>query len=254
MSPTHEVLASGGLLTKRYLSWDRDEHRREWAVLSQVHAHTRDLAPVPVSADLDADPPTVTMSLLPGRPLTGALSPAELDGLAAALRTLWSVPCADLPPRRDAPDEFAAAVADRLAAADRPAGPAGEAYDVARAWLRDAKFGPGHTEVLGGADPNLANYLWDGERVRIVDFEDAGRSDPEIELADLVEHLEARATDWSGFLAGFDPDPDRLLAGRRLFAAFWLHLLLPGGRAAARNPPGTLERQAARVLTLFVST
>ncbi|GIG61437.1 hypothetical protein Lfu02_58090 [Longispora fulva] len=251
MSQTHELVATGGLLTKRYVSWSRDEHRREWGVLTRVHAHTTDLAPRPVAADLDADPPTVTMSLLPGRPLSGSLSPAQLDGLAAALRTLWSVPCADLPARRDEPDAFVGMVAARLAEAPRPTGSAGEAYDAARDWLRHAAFGPGRTTVLGGADPNLANYLWDGERVRIVDFEDAGRSDPEIELADLVEHLRARATDWTAFLAGFDLDPDRLLAGRRLFAAFWLHLLLPGGRAEARNPPGTLDRQAARVLGLL---
>ncbi|WP_412539021.1 phosphotransferase [Longispora sp. K20-0274] len=251
MSQTHELITTGGLLTKRYVSWSRDEHRREWAVLNRVHAHTTDLAPRPVAADLDADPPTVTMTLLPGRPLAGSLSPAQLDGLAVALRTLWSVPCEDLAPRRDEPGEFVARVAAGLAAAPRPAGLAGEACDAARDWLRGVAFGPGRTTVLGGADPNLANYLWDGERVRIVDFEDAGRSDPEIEVADLVEHLRARDTDWSAFVAGFDLDPARLLAGRRVFAAFWLCLLLPGGRGEARNPPGTLDRQAARLLGLL---
>jgi hypothetical protein len=33
-------------------------------------------------------------------------------------------------------------------------------------------------------------------------------------------------------------------------AAHWLLLLLPGGPAARRNPPGTLEAQAERILTL----
>jgi len=42
----------------------------------------------------------------------------------------------------------------------------------------------------------LANYLWDGHRIRIVDFEDAGRSDVAYELASLVEHLSARDTEW----------------------------------------------------------
>jgi hypothetical protein len=35
---------------------------------------------------------------------------------------------------------------------------------------------------------------------------------------------------------------------------FWLHLLLPGGPAERRNPPGTAERQAERVLGLLSRT
>src|SRR4051794_32299866 len=45
--------------------------------------------------------------------------------------------------------------------------------------------------VLGQGDSNLANFLWDGTEVRIVDFEDSGPSDRAFELADLVEHISA---------------------------------------------------------------
>jgi hypothetical protein len=38
---------------------------------------------------------------------------------------------------------------------------------------------------------------------------------------------------------------------RRLFAAFWVMRLLPGGDAYQRNPPGTFERQASRLLDLL---
>jgi hypothetical protein len=31
----------------------------------------------------------------------------------------------------------------------------------------------------------------------------------------------------------------------------WLRLLLPGGPGARRNPPGTAERQAVRLLALL---
>jgi len=40
---------------------------------------------------------------------------------------------------------------------------------------------------------------------------------------------------------------------RRLFAAFWVMRLRPGGRACQHNPPGTFERQAARLLGLLGS-
>lgn len=38
---------------------------------------------------------------------------------------------------------------------------------------------------------------------------------------------------------------------RRLCALFWLMLLLSGRPGHDRNPPGTLERQAARLLLLL---
>jgi len=51
----------------------------------------------------------------------------------------------------------------------------------------------GQGAVLGQGDGNLANFLWDGGQVRIVDFEDSGPSDRAFELAVLVEHLSAVA-------------------------------------------------------------
>ena len=38
---------------------------------------------------------------------------------------------------------------------------------------------------------------------------------------------------------------------RRLAALFWLIMLRPGGTSSTRNPPGTLERQAHRLLELL---
>jgi aminoglycoside phosphotransferase (APT) family kinase protein len=56
--------------------------------------------------------------------------------------------------------------------------------------------GPGAAEradrrVLGHGDPNLANFLWDGSQLRLVDFEDSGPGDRAFELALLTEHLSA---------------------------------------------------------------
>jgi hypothetical protein len=121
---THD-LVDRGWLTKRYVSWLRGEHEREWTVLRRVHAHCPDLVP--------GSPARLPVPFFPG--------------------SVYARP----PPT-----------------------------------------------VLGHAHPNLANYLWDEHRIRIVDFEDAGRSDSEFELADLVEHLAARFTDWTPFLTIFD--------------------------------------------------
>ena len=182
------------------------------------------------------------MTVVPGEPLDGAPTPAQLDALAAAITALWSVLHDALPAGRPGDDlEFARV----LTAAARPAGGvAAAAHDAALSW-RDGpdpallRTAPERT-VLGHRDPSLANYLWDGYRIRIVDFEDAAVSDPATELAILTEHLSARRLDADEFCGRFDVDPVRLRAARRVWAMFWLWLLRPGGPsegAILRVPP-----------------
>jgi len=251
MVRTHDLAIAGDTVVKRYTSWDRGEPGREWQALTVLHRHHPGLGPRPYSADLTGDPPSVTMSRVPGHPLDGRLDRARLDALELAVRQLWSTPAGELPPRRWHPSEAQGVGRSWYAGATRPAGIAGEAFDAAVEFFQ----GPGLADscgppVFGHSDSNLANYLWDGGRIRVIDFEDAGWSDPAYELASLVEHLSARDTDWAGFLDRFDVDAARLRTGRFLAAALWLHMLLPGGRSEARNPPGTLARQARRLLDL----
>jgi aminoglycoside phosphotransferase (APT) family kinase protein len=236
---------------KRYADWARGEHEREWHVLRIVHAARPGLVPAPLAADLGATPPWIAMSRLPGTPLGGSLSGEQIAALGAALRALWSVPVADLPLRRFAPAEAWDIISRRFDAADRPGGIAGIAFDRAIAFLSGPRLPAGPASIVGHGDPNLANYLWDHGAVRIVDFEDAGRSDIAYELATLVEHVGARDTGWDAFLAGFDVDPARLRSSRALVASQWLLMLLPGGAAAGRNPPEVLDRQAERLLALL---
>jgi hypothetical protein len=96
----------------------------------------------------------------------------------------------------------------------------------ASAWLAggavDRELATRGRVVLGHGDPNLANFLWDGREMRQVDFEDSGPSDR----------------------AFGDPGRARVrVVGRRAGR--------PGSR---RNPPGTLRRQADRLLALLDGT
>jgi Phosphotransferase enzyme family len=215
---THEIHidAGRGVVIKRFRSWDRREPVREWTALMLLAEYAPGLAATPVRADLTADPPVIEMSRLPGVPLGGTTPSApQADALGLAL---------------DRADWFFGATLDTLNGGD---------------------------VVLGQGDANLANFLWDGTQVRIVDFEDSGPSDRAFELAVLVEHIPA----WSDaglpaevFLALFDltaAEQMKLREYRRLSALFWLLMLLPGSPAHRRNPPGTLERQAARLLLLL---
>jgi Ser/Thr protein kinase RdoA (MazF antagonist) len=111
--------------------------------------------------------------------------------------------------------------------------------------------------ILGQGDPNLANFLWDGTDIRIVDFEDSGASSRAFELAILVEHVSA----WSdsglesdAFLTMFDltkPELAMLLTYRRLAALFWLLKLQSRGEAEHRHGDDALNRQAERLLSLL---
>jgi hypothetical protein len=51
-----------------------------------VYVRCPDLVPEPLDADLDVDPPFVTMSVLPGSPLTGVVDIEQQVALAASLR------------------------------------------------------------------------------------------------------------------------------------------------------------------------
>lgn len=78
--------------------------------------------------------------------------------------------------------------------------------------------------VFAQCDPNLANHLWDGNSVHLVDFETSGRGDRATELADFAEHI----TVWAhagisaeAFLDRFDLNPgerQQITQLRRLFA------------------------------------
>ena len=107
---------------------------------------------------------------------------AQVAGLAAALRALWSVPLGGEPPLQDWADDLH--FGRRLVETDWPDAhdEIAEALAAARRWWRgpdpDLLRSRPAARVLGHRDPNLANYLWDGHRIRIVDFEDARVSDP----------------------------------------------------------------------------
>ncbi|MEU8821421.1 phosphotransferase [Actinoplanes sp. NPDC048796] len=194
------------------------------------------------------------MSRVPGDPLTDQPTEVQLAGVVDAVTRLWAVPprgLAELGPWSDDLD-----FARRFTGAPRPTGRvAARAYDAAQLWWRTEdpallRRRPA-TLVLGHRDPNFANYLWDGRQVWIVDFEDAAVSDPATELAIMSEHLSWRGIDADDLCRRFDVDQARLLAARRLWAMFWLWLLRPDGSSVRRNPPGTDDRQAQRLLDLL---
>jgi len=271
---THHIEISGDRVTKTYASWDRGEHRREWRGLTLLHAYAPGLGPEPIAADLEAEPPSVVMSRVPGEPLgTRRVTPEQIGALAVAIdRMHGAIPAsalADVDPQ-DTPSSVDALLRGMLAARATPTEEGGakpivcEAFEAARrfidsGWVERAASLGEPTPVFGMNDGNLANFLWDAasRTVHVIDFETAGRNDRAFELADFSEHIslwqrgEIEGDDVLARLDLTDAERARVRAYRPAFSVFWLLRLLPEGNAARRNPPGTLEAQAARLLDLL---
>ncbi len=260
---THSLIVGEDQVIKRFRSWDRGEHRREWRALTLLARYAPGLAPEPLSADLDSAPPHVRMSRVAGRPLSGqAVTPAHLDAVAAAVTRLHAaVPAGVLAGLVPQPWLAAGAVnrMRSLSAGRRPAADADElsraAFDAAARWLAGAADpGPDpRSPVFGQGDGNLANYLWDGEQIRLVDFEDSGRSDLAFELAVFAEHVSVwhdAEIETGPLLARFEltaAEAARVLFFRRAAAFYWLLRLLDN-RDDRRDTP---RRQAGRLLALL---
>ncbi|MBN6056980.1 aminoglycoside phosphotransferase family protein, partial [Nonomuraea sp. RK-328] len=278
---THQVEVRGDRVVKRYTGDDPEPARREWRALTLLAEHAPDLTPRPIAfeppaptADHSAVPAggdtsvpaagdagvpvasfgAVTMSRLPGVSLRSLPDAgAYAKRLARAVEELHAaVPpgvLAGLPERPWHLDPLAAQV-KKWCTAWRPREPlADRAVREGARWLEGWRPGDqGVTPVFGAGDGNLANFLWDGVRVRIVDFEESGRSDRAFELSEISQHVAMWVDGEVDVLAHVELSPaeERRLAGcRRLHALMWLFLLSPEG---PRNPPGTFRRQAERVL------
>ncbi|MGW2084601.1 phosphotransferase family protein [Streptomyces sp. NPDC001880] len=268
---THAVEICGDDVTKRFRKGDvRALLDREWRALTLLEVHAPGLAPAPIAVDRDAVPPTVVMSRVPGVPLRGAsVDAAKVAALAETLGALYgAVPYDRLARVPMRPDHQAGLVARLRTWHGREPGPAVGA--VVRAALREgmawldrsglaaAPDIPG-AAVFGPGDGNLANYLWDesASRIRVVDFEDSGRSDRAFELAEITEHVSGWVDggfDTTAFLDCFDLTAEervRLRECRRLLALTWLFILSFEDPAHRRNPPGTADRQAGRLRELL---
>lgn len=264
MPHTHDIEITGDVARKTFVSWSQGEPEREWAALVHLDEHAPDLGPSPIGRLVVDGRPAVTMSRVPGQPLTGRVSSRQSEALARAVQRLFAVPVPPhLPVRANDPLRFH----------ERLRGSLSEEYewhrcqdptlvrrgvDTAQRWLD--RHPPSADwivdRVIALGDGNLDNVLWDGQVCRLIDWEEYGASDRAYEVADLVEHASSRLErrlDVHALLRELTLDGvqrQRAEHHRRMFACFWLAVLLPGNGGWRRNPPGSTEDQALHLLQL----
>ncbi|WP_327087645.1 phosphotransferase [Nonomuraea sp. NBC_01738] len=247
---THDISVDGDTVTKRFVDGKEGGAAREWRALTLLHEHAPGLAPRPIAFEGGS----VVMERLHGEPVRGRPDAAtRAEGMAGALTRLHTaVPreVLDREPQRPwQVADLSAQVLEWCAAWPGRGGRYDEAVKEGRRWLEQWRpDGTGVTPVFGAGDGNVANFLWDGTTIRLVDFEDSGRSDRAFELAETVEHVSS----WVHGEVDVMPHVELTAAEARRFrecsrlqALTWFFLLSGEG---PRNPPGTFLRQAERVL------
>ncbi|MBG0818660.1 phosphotransferase [Planomonospora sp. ID82291] len=264
----HDPRAGTEICVKLYKIDERRRFDRESHALAVVAASGVDDVPVLLWQDPAKPYPVIGMTLLPGRPVVDIGPPAAqetaLKALAALHARLHEIPLTGLLarlPRIDStshylhrittlwPRQLVDAADDRLTA---------EMLALLRRWDdsgdRQVLLAP-VPPVFSRGDANLLNWLWDGRRIRCVDFEFAGHSDVAFDAADLTEHISARDVPdevWENLAAGLgitDALMPRFRAAQRTCALRWLAVLWR--QRATRVQEFTAQRE--RLLRLLAT-
>lgn len=257
----HDVTFDGDVVRKRYTRTSRGEPAREWEALVLLDEHAPGLAPRPLARE--SDPPVVLMSRVAGEPLDTVFTPGLTAAMVEAYRTLFAVPVQqDTPLRHWHPGALLRNnvewIEQEHVRSDLP-DVVRRVLEAARGWHADAPASLNEIRdpVVAQGDGKVDNMLWDGVRVRLVDFEGFGVGDLAFEVADLAEHISSRLRglrDPDAVIVGFGLDPvqrERVEAYRIVLATFWLLVILPGNTGYGLNPEGSAELQAVHLRALL---
>lgn len=238
-----------------------EEPAREWEAL--VALAGSGLAPEPVHYGAGSAATVVVMTRVTGVSLSaGELGERHAVLLGGAHRRVHAMsPSA----RRPLSHSWVRAAAEALRSSAAARGPDGASAIFAASWAAardwvirvdvDAILSS-HETCFSRGDPNLTNYLWSGDRVALIDWENSGTTDPVLELADFAEHASTRVMADAFWDALADAtglgtsDRGRISSARRLMTCFWL-VLVASRQRQGRPTTVTLDEQAERTLSVL---
>lgn len=233
-------LADQPVCVKLYKIDERQRAEREWQALCWLAERGLGIVPQPLGFSPDPELPAVVMEFVPGVSLSDQQPGSRgVAALAATLKQFYALtPEISAYPHTvlgtplglmQRVESWLSQLADRT---DEPL--VAQILATAAQWDSKADrtiLAMPAPLVFSRGDPNLANCLWDGQRVRCVDLEYSGWSDVAFDLADLIEAQPSRHISdpvWERFIDSFalhDTAQRRLSAARRLCAVFWISLL-----------------------------
>ena len=241
--------------------------RREVGGMCSLRDRVPDRCPLPVS--WNSSPAWLLAELLPGTHLGQAeLTESQLAELAHAYKALYQITPESIDEplwNIDWPIDFLVGrlqeALTQLIDRGREDAASAEAASLVGDWF--TSDGPAlfleasDCVVFARGDQNMANAMWDGERIRFVDFEYCGWNDMARDLSLVTDHIQSYATpieSWNWFVAQFDLTPSqqrRLRAGRRRQALWWLakECLKPGS-LRSYHAENRIETLLSRARTL----
>lgn len=251
------------ICVKIYKVDDRRRLEREWNALTLLTGAGVDDIPRPLWCLDDPDLPVIGMTLLPGVSIPDLPDPvAAVTALPELLCRIHAVPLAGgfrRLPRIDSAQHYVERI-NRVWAAQLLQHQQDDlTIELRRLLSQWRRSGDGDVTCewrpprFSRGDANLINWLWDGHRLRVVDFEFCGHSGLVFDAADLVEHISARIIPddiWHALLPDLGVTPAehrRFHAAQRTCALRWLAVLWKYRDAR----PHEFETQRDRVQRLF---
>lgn len=244
---SNAVFDGGALVVKRFKSQARSEPHREWEALRLLAEMEPGIVPAAVHLDV-GEPACLVTERVAGVPVDVGLverEPRVVDALCRVHRTVAAVGQRRglmLPAAITHPSLLRWRITAQLARAGATGREdvAADLVTIGR-WLEtdEAELAGSWTrQTFSRGDAKLANYLWTGDAIVLLDLEDTGWGDPRHDVAEMAEHLWNRDMPPSVWEAvaeavGVDPRGAPMLASRRLLASFWLAALLPHDDAHA---------------------
>jgi Phosphotransferase enzyme family len=238
----YELTSSNSpVAVKIYKKDDRLLDKREWLSLTLLCEHRPGTAPRPLWTDPRPQQPATGMTIIPGH-----ACPAEADQPTYAGAIVTTVlELAELPlhgglslmPRAKGPAHYTRSLTSKWHSELTGRPQDALTRDLLRLFSQwadgeDAKTLTALTpRTFSHGDGNIDNWLWDGQQLRCIDFEFAGWSDIAFDLADIVEHVSARAISDNAWEAAIDradlhgSAQSRYAAGSRTCALRWLAAL-----------------------------
>lgn len=217
----------------------RQRGQREWASLLHLRENGIDYVPTPYQFVTVDGTPILVMELVHGSHLGHKhLSRDQLEILACRVKRLHLLPYEGRPENARvflAPERVDGLI-DLMKGVPVQDQPTAQCLDL---WTILSR-GPAldllrqTTElVFSRMDTSLANLMWDGDTIRLVDLEYGGWTERVFDLAEQVEHVQSRGTpdsEWEWYLQQFPLQPEehiRLKQAQRLLAFDWARRFWP---------------------------